>query len=73
MQGDFEKHLDVLRRLGADAYPARLPQEVSDADGVILPGGESTTIGKMLARYGVDKAIQAGGPAGSPSMGHAPG
>ena len=28
MQGDFEKHLDVLRRLGADAYPARLPQEV---------------------------------------------
>ena len=69
MQGDYEKHLDVLRRLGADAYPARLPQEVSEADGVILPGGESTTIGKMLARYGVDRAIREAAQAGKPVYG----
>ena len=69
MQGDYEKHLEVLRRLGADAYPARLPQEVLEADGVILPGGESTTIGKMLARYGVDAAIQEASRQGKPIYG----
>jgi 5'-phosphate synthase pdxT subunit len=58
MQGDYEKHLHVLNRLGAEAYAARLPQEVEAADGIILPGGESTTIGKMLSRYGVDEAIK---------------
>ena len=69
MQGDYEKHLEVLRRLDADAYPARLPQEVAEADGMILPGGESTTIGKMLARYGVDEAIQEAAQAGKPIYG----
>jgi 5'-phosphate synthase pdxT subunit len=64
MQGDYAKHLEVLRRLGAEAYPARLPAEVAAADGIILPGGESTTIGKMLARYGVDDAIKRAAEAG---------
>jgi len=58
MQGDFEKHVTMLRTLGADAFTARTPAEVDSADGVILPGGESTTIGKLLARYGVDEAIR---------------
>ncbi len=58
MQGDFQKHIDMLARLGADAYPARTPGDVARADGVVLPGGESTTIGKLLARYGVDAAIR---------------
>ena len=57
MQGDFQKHIEMLTRLGADAYPARTPADIARADGVILPGGESTTIGKLLARYGVDAAI----------------
>ncbi len=57
MQGDFEKHVQTLTRLGADAYPARLPEEIRRADGIILPGGESTAIGKLLARYGLDTAI----------------
>lgn len=57
MQGDFQKHIDVLTRLGADAYPARMPEDIARADGIILPGGESTTIGKLLARYGMDTAI----------------
>ena len=69
VQGDSEKHLSVLRRLGAEAYPARLPSEVAEADGVILPGGESTTIGKMLARYGVDDAIKEAAGAGKPVYG----
>jgi len=58
MQGDFEKHVTMLRTLGVDAFTARTPAEVDSADGVILPGGESTTIGKLLARYRVDEAIR---------------
>ncbi len=58
MQGDFQKHIEMLTRLGADAYAARLPEEIERADAVILPGGESTTIGKLLARYGLDNALK---------------
>lgn len=57
MQGDFQKHIEMLTRLGADAYPARMPADIARANGIVLPGGESTTIGKLLARYGVDAAI----------------
>lgn len=64
LQGDFEKHIAVLRGLGADAYGARLPAEIESADGIVLPGGESTTIGKLMARYGVDEAIKSASAAG---------
>jgi 5'-phosphate synthase pdxT subunit len=69
MQGDFEKHLQVLTRLGADAFSARTPAEIAGADGLILPGGESTTIGKLMARYGVDSAIGEAAAAGKPVYG----
>ena len=59
MQGDFEKHIQMLNALGADAFGARLPADIGRADGVVLPGGESTTIGKLLARYGMDDALKA--------------
>lgn len=69
MQGDFEKHITMLRGLGADAYAARMPGDIERADGIVLPGGESTTIGKLMARYGVDTAIQAAARAGKPMYG----
>lgn len=69
MQGDFQKHIDMLTRLGADAYPARTPGDIARADGVILPGGESTTIGKLLARYGVDEAIREASASDKPIYG----
>ena len=69
MQGDFEKHIQMLRSIGADAFKARTPAEVDGADAVILPGGESTTIGKLLARFGVDKAIRRAAAAGKPVYG----
>ena len=69
MQGDFQKHIDMLTRLGADPYPARTPGDIARADGVILPGGESTTIGKLLARYGVDEAIREASAHGKPVYG----
>jgi len=69
MQGDFQKHIEMLTRLGADAYAARTPADVARADGVVLPGGESTTIGKLLARYGVDAAITEAAGEGKPVYG----
>src|SRR5579862_2761799 len=58
MQGDFAKHIASFERIGVTAYPARLPEDIDNADAVVLPGGESTTIGKLLTRYGVDNAIR---------------
>ena len=69
MQGDFQKHIEMLTRLGADAYPARMPADIARADGIILPGGESTTIGKLLARYGMDAAITQAAGQGKPIYG----
>jgi pyridoxal 5'-phosphate synthase pdxT subunit len=51
LQGDFQKHLERLTSLGATSYGARLPEEIASADAIVIPGGESTTIGKLLVRY----------------------
>jgi len=69
LQGDFARHVDMLQSLGADAYAARLPQELGRADGIVLPGGESTTIGKLMARYGLDEALQNAAQARTPIYG----
>src|SRR5580693_4685415 len=69
MQGDFARHIEMLEGLGAEAVAARLPGDVDDADAVILPGGESTTIGKLLARYHVDEALRRAAAAGKPIYG----
>ena len=57
LQGDFREHLAMVRSLGADARLVRLPEEVQLLDGLIIPGGESTTMGKLMVGYGVDTAI----------------
>jgi len=69
MQGDFDKHIVRMTELGAYAYSARLPADISRADGIILPGGESTTIGKLMRRYELDEAIAAAHVAGKPIYG----
>lgn len=51
LQGDFGEHAQTLRRLGAQAAEVRLPAELSALDGLIIPGGESTTIGKLAVEY----------------------
>jgi 5'-phosphate synthase pdxT subunit len=53
LQGDFEEHCAVLSRLGVDARQVRLPEHLEGLDGLIIPGGESTTIGKLAARFGL--------------------
>ena len=51
LQGAFAEHINLLRRLGVEAVEVRLPQELADLDGLIIPGGESTTIGKLAELY----------------------
>jgi 5'-phosphate synthase pdxT subunit len=53
LQGDFAEHITVLERLGVAASAVRLPQQLDGLDGLILPGGESTTIGKLAEAYGL--------------------
>ncbi|MDX1707856.1 MAG: pyridoxal 5'-phosphate synthase glutaminase subunit PdxT [Desulfobacterales bacterium] len=51
LQGAFSEHIHMLEQLGVDAAEVRLPGELNDIDGLIIPGGESTTIGKLAVMY----------------------
>ena len=51
LQGAFIEHVQMLERLGAGAREVRLPSDLEGLDGLIIPGGESTTIGKLLVHY----------------------
>jgi len=51
LQGAFAEHIAVLKRLNVDARPVRLPHQLEGLDGLIIPGGESTTITKLMASY----------------------
>jgi 5'-phosphate synthase pdxT subunit len=52
LQGDFREHLETLGRLSASAIDVRRPEQLDAIDALIIPGGESTTIGKLAERYG---------------------
>jgi len=51
VQGDFREHIRMLRNLGVEASEVRLPRDLAAVDGLIIPGGESTTIGKLLRAF----------------------
>ncbi len=51
IQGDFSKHIEAVRAAGVDAVEVRETKDLEGLDGLIIPGGESTTIGKLLDRY----------------------
>ena len=51
LQGAFIEHIKILQRLGVEAVEVRLPEDLEDLDGLIIPGGESTTIGKLATMY----------------------
>lgn len=53
LQGDFLEHHRMIKRLGAEVVDVRLPEQLNDLDGLIIPGGESTTIGKLAHLYGL--------------------
>jgi pyridoxal 5'-phosphate synthase pdxT subunit len=52
LQGDFVEHCAILKRIGVETIEVRLPDQLEDLDGLIIPGGESTTIGKLAVAYG---------------------
>jgi 5'-phosphate synthase pdxT subunit len=53
LQGDFAEHITVLKKLGVNALEVRLPEQLEGLDGLIIPGGESTTIGKLAVDFGL--------------------
>ncbi|MBI4340314.1 MAG: pyridoxal 5'-phosphate synthase glutaminase subunit PdxT [Chloroflexi bacterium] len=58
LQGDFAEHLAVLRRLNVEATEVRLPGQLEGLDGLIIPGGESTTIARLMDVYSIREALQ---------------
>ncbi len=58
LQGDFEAHLKMLAELGAEGKAIRLPEHLNEIDGIIIPGGESTTIGKLMVIYNLQEVLQ---------------
>ena len=69
VQGDFAAHGRVLRELGASPSEVRAPDQLDGLDGLIIPGGESTTIMKGIESTGLDEAIRSHHEAGGPILG----
>ena len=58
MQGNFREHAAMLRRLGANAVEVRKPEQLQGLDGLVIPGGESTTFMHLMRLYGLDEAVR---------------
>jgi 5'-phosphate synthase pdxT subunit len=69
LQGAVAEHIERLRRLGAEAREVREPHDLDGLEGIILPGGESTTLGKLMRRIGLDSALREFAGAGKPMFG----
>lgn len=69
LQGAFIEHETMLKRLGVEAVEVRLPKDLTGVDGVIIPGGESTTIGKLAAQYNLIVPLRELAKAGKPLWG----
>ncbi len=59
LQGNFREHVQMLRALGAETVEVRKPEELDGLDGLVIPGGESTTFMRLMRLYGLDEAIKA--------------
>jgi 5'-phosphate synthase pdxT subunit len=69
VQGAFVEHISVLHQLGVEAIPVRLPQQLDGLDGLIIPGGESTSIGKLMQDYDLMSRVKDLGKNGLPIFG----
>jgi len=69
LQGAFREHLDVLRSIGVEGVPVRLPQDLEGVSGLILPGGESTTMRQLIERWGLAGPIRDLAATGAPLFG----
>lgn len=59
VQGNFREHASMLRRLGAEPVEVRKPRQLDGLDGLVVPGGESTTFMRLMRLYGLDEAVRA--------------
>jgi pyridoxal 5'-phosphate synthase pdxT subunit len=57
VQGNVREHAQMLRRLGADVVEIRKPEQLEGLDGLVIPGGESTTFMRLMRLYGLDRAV----------------
>ncbi len=69
LQGDFREHCKMLKELGAEPREVRLPEDLEGLDGLIIPGGESTTIGKLMVAYNLQQPLCEMIAAGTPVWG----
>ncbi len=69
LQGDFREHCAALRSLGAEAREVRLPQDLDGVEALVIPGGESTVMGKLMVAYGLDAPLRARIQSGMPTWG----
>jgi 5'-phosphate synthase pdxT subunit len=69
LQGAFIEHVHILRTLGIEAVEVRLPEHLLGLDGLIMPGGESTTIGKLAVTYGLVEPVRSMAQSGMPVWG----
>jgi 5'-phosphate synthase pdxT subunit len=69
LQGAFIEHEKILRRLGVEVVEVRMPAHLEGLDGLIIPGGESTTIGQVAERWGLLEPLRAFARAGRPVWG----
>ena len=69
LQGDFIEHEKALDRLGVEAREVRLPKDLEGLDGLIIPGGESTTIGKLAVTYDLIEPLRTMAQSGKPLWG----
>jgi len=69
LQGAFAEHVNVLRSIGVDAVEVRLPEQVEELDGLVLPGGESTTMRRLVDRWGLRQPILELAARGAPLFG----
>lgn len=69
LQGDFQEHLAAFRALGVEGVEVRRPEQLADVDALVIPGGESTTIGKLAERYGFIPALRERAREGLPIWG----
>jgi pyridoxal 5'-phosphate synthase pdxT subunit len=58
VQGNFREHVAMLRRLGADPVEVRKPEQLTGLDGLVIPGGESTTFMRLMRLYGLEEAVR---------------
>ncbi len=58
LQGDFAEHISMLKRIGVETAEVRLPEHLNSLDGLIIPGGESTTIGKLAVAYNLMEPLK---------------